>query len=58
MATHTIGHISSLNIFDDRNFKEFEKKVFKLREALRDALKSHNQIIEGEKIQPAALRKG
>ncbi|HHK3223918.1 hypothetical protein ACOUVU_02870 [Acinetobacter baumannii] len=57
MATHTIGHISSLNIFDDRNFKEFEKKVFKLREALRDALKSHNQIIEGEKIQPAALRK-
>ena len=57
MGTHTIGHISSLSIFDDRNFKEFEKKVSKLREALRDALKSHNQIIEGEKIQPAVVRK-
>jgi hypothetical protein len=57
MGTHTLGHIPSLNIFDDRNFKEFEKKIVKLREALRDALKTHKQIIEGENIQPTILRK-
>lgn len=57
MGTYIIGHISFLTIFDNKDFKVYEKKVLKLREALRDAFKVHNQIIEGETIKPALLRK-
>lgn len=56
-ATHKIGHIPHLSLFDKRELDIPDRKVKWLNEALRDAVKLSDQIIDGQEFSPAELRR-
>lgn len=55
-ATHKIGQIPHLSLFDGRDLEILERKVKWLNEALRDAIKLSEQIFSGYDFSPADLR--
>lgn len=57
VATHTIGSIPFLDIFDNKNLDDFEKKLNHLKVALRDAIKIFNQLMDGNNIPTSDIRK-
>lgn len=57
IATHTIGNIPSLNLFDKRDIKNHVIKINRLKTALRDAVILATRLYDGETISNSELHR-
>jgi len=55
-ATHTIGRIQQLSLFDGTDRSKYLFKISKMHEALRNAVKLKNRLMRGEELKQADIK--